>query len=685
MVTYSDYTSSKTVGIDYTTEWVVSGNAIPARLVNIYVSNEGNDPTGNGSQSSPYATLSKVSSVLTNNTNIYLAKGSSFINDKLDLSNKSNINIDSYGTGDAPIITGLKSVSGWTNEGGNIWSKQDNNLPTEIGNVFIGGVRSTLGRVVATKTATGGSFSTLIDSSLGDTDGYWDNAELFIGNYDWLWYPVRITSYASKTFNFPPMDLSVIPSGWQYQYQVINGTSYIIQNHRNCLTTQNQWAYNNSTKTLYIYSTTEPTNVTATYGDNIIYALNGSIINIKNINLIGSTQNSIYFDNCALVNVESNAISYSGMHSIIIENSNYLFVGDNNISESNTNGIMTDFCNNVKIMDNIIDKCEIIKGYARFLPNMFGGQKGEGINVMLSRNAEVLYNKITNCSYDAISIQLSTNYLVQFNEVDTYNINRGDGAGIYNLSFLTTLGADAWLIALLGNKYFVRNTGGSILSNIILNGNPSKPSMGIYVDESTSDCEVAYNFISKAVWSIYSHFCMDNNIHDNIIYNIGATTGIYFNINAADNINNIINNNLIVNEFNNPIYVQIIGTSAGKPNTFSNNKYYYPHGTGADAKFAIAGITGVDGANLRLSEWKSDDARIDWNRDNETQITPSLWPGSAKPQLNFLIYLTNPAKTVRTVTAGELPYSDYVDMDGVAQTYPFTMQPYTAKVLVRPN
>jgi hypothetical protein len=168
----------------------------------IYVSNSGNDTTGDGTQSNPYLTLAYVSTILSNSTTIYLEKDSEFVNDKLTIDGKNNIIVDSYGSGDAPKINGFKEVSGWTDEGGNIWSKTDSNFPDEITNVFIDGVRGEIGRL-SERSATGGDESTLIDSGLTDPDGYWNGAEIQIRYWDWSRGISRVSDFTSNTFTFP--------------------------------------------------------------------------------------------------------------------------------------------------------------------------------------------------------------------------------------------------------------------------------------------------------------------------------------------------------------------------------------------------------------------------------------------------------------------------------------------------
>jgi hypothetical protein len=173
------------------------------------------------------------------------------------------------------------------------------------------------------------------------------------------------------------------------------------------------------------------------------------------------------------------------------------------------------------------------------------------------------------------------------------------------------------------------------------------------------------------------------NFHDNVLFSTNSTNNIWFTL-YGSSANNTINNNLFVAQA--PATCSIgIYTALTNTETITNNKYYYPFGkAGTGGNNTMFKLTT---SWLTLAQWIADENTRVWGRTalNELEITPSMYAGSAKPETDFLIYLINPAKTVRIVQAAELPYSDYVDMDGVAQTYPFTMQPYTSKVLVRPN
>ena len=203
--------------------------------------------------------------------------------------------------------------------------------------------------------------------------------------------------------------------------------------------------------------------------------------------------------------------------------------------------------------------------------------------------------------------------------------------------------------------------------------------VGVYIDFDMTDVEISDNFIEGYTYHYVLADAINCSFHDNIIFASGNANDISLRISNANSIDNEIIDNLFINK-EPSIGNILVNTALVRTETISGNRYYSPFKTVGDEI-----LFNIVATQLTLAEWIADDSRTDWNRDTESEITPSLYDGSAKPTLNFLIFLTNPAKTVRVVTEAELPYNDYVDMDGVAQTYPFNIDPYGSKVLVRPN
>lgn len=86
-----------------------------------YVDAAGGSDSNAGTSSNPWQTLAKVSaSTIPSGSTIYLKRGSVWY-EQLTIPS-SGITIDSYGTGTLPKIDGSKEISGWTVEGGGLYS-----------------------------------------------------------------------------------------------------------------------------------------------------------------------------------------------------------------------------------------------------------------------------------------------------------------------------------------------------------------------------------------------------------------------------------------------------------------------------------------------------------------------------------------------------------------------------------
>ena len=96
-----------------------------------YVKNGGNDGAAGTSDGTAWATIDKINTVWNAGTfapgdNIYFNKGNSFtgtIEVKESGSSGNPITIGAYGTGADPIFNGFTTVTGWSDEGGGIYSK----------------------------------------------------------------------------------------------------------------------------------------------------------------------------------------------------------------------------------------------------------------------------------------------------------------------------------------------------------------------------------------------------------------------------------------------------------------------------------------------------------------------------------------------------------------------------------
>lgn len=638
----------------------------------IYVDSVGGSDSYSGIITAPFATLAKAMQSLTDSTAVYLKRGSVFNNDPLSLIGLNNVLIDAYGEGNDPIISGLKSITGWTNLGGNIWSHQDAGFSDEVTNVFTNGLRMLIGRYPTTgyRDATGGSNSTLIDTALTQADSHWDECELVIRYYDWATGISRAPAYVNKTFSFP---VYYQDEDTGYYYSVKNGTDYFIQNHVNCLSVQNTWAYKPSTQTLYIYSTSEPSNITANFGDDLIYIEDCRHVSIKNIDITAARQCGINVLDSYKITIDGVLFTYSGIYSMLFRNVHGIkLLNSEGYDQNNDFAYMTQ-CSNVYIDAVTALRCGVDTGACRYMPVFARGQTG-GITAQIVDNWCVRHTEVGYVSYGAITASFGNGFVFENNYAHHFNLNKYDGGGI------CTNTAIRWHLPYRENIYPMSR--GRMYKNIVTHGNSAKNSYGMYVDNFSYNFETSYNFVAGARWNFILHESINNNCHHNImVQENDSDAGVSYGMTYPTSTGAIIDNNTYVNILTTTPSFYSISQETNTPNTITNNKYFYPNGklgTGGDVSINELGTTWFS-----LSQWEADESRVNWIRTGETELTPSINTGIIHPYDLFCLYFVNPSQNTRTVTSDEVLYDDYMDTEGTYQTFPFDIPPYEGKVLVR--
>ena len=90
-----------------------------------YVSNSGNDSNNGTSTSTPWQSITKVNAAtLSPGDSVLFNRGDTFYGTLQARSGTTSnpVVYDTYGTGNKPVLTGFKTLSTWTNEGGGIYS-----------------------------------------------------------------------------------------------------------------------------------------------------------------------------------------------------------------------------------------------------------------------------------------------------------------------------------------------------------------------------------------------------------------------------------------------------------------------------------------------------------------------------------------------------------------------------------
>lgn len=471
--------------------------------VNYYVANAGSDSNNGLTTGTAWQTMAKLSSFsFSSGDSIFLNKGDTW-NERLNVST-SGIYFGSYGTGVKPLITGLQTITGFTNIGGNIWSVTATNSVPSLNTVLIGGVIRAKGRYpnIGYLTFTSGTKNQIV-TSLSGTPNY-AGAQCVVRTQIWVTDAVLISSQSGGTLNFRDT-LTYAPATHQY----------FIQNIPSVLDIANEWSYDSTSKTLDIYSISSPTNVQISSQDTLVLLSSKNNVTFNGISFTGANKIAIAVDtsyNTAVINC---TINNSGAIGILGRKSAYFTATNDSISNSLSNAIwlrsfntytpMIDTCNNASVTSNYINNTGIFAGMG-----MNAQEKYSGIGIN-GNNMNIYGNIIDSTGYIPV-FSAGGNALIYKNFINTFCFNLDDGGGIY-----TVIGA-----------YFTSgySNGTIIRKNIVINGtgidapSTSTPASGIYLDDLSQYILVDSNTVSNCSFGgIYLHGTTNIVLNSNVVYN----------------------------------------------------------------------------------------------------------------------------------------------------------------------
>ena len=327
---------------------------------NYYVSSTGNDSNSGLTETSAWKSVSKVNSVFSTfqpGDLVLFKRGDTFygtlVVSKSGIAG-SPITIGAYGTGNKPVITGFKTVTGWVNAGNNIYSAS---LTSEAQTtmVVVNGMQYGMGRYpdagtnlkYESHTVTP---KTITDTGIGDAVN-WTGGEVVISKWDCVLDRCKINDHSGDIFTYSDLGTTVEP---------INGRYYFIQNDLRCLTAINEWYHNTPAGKFFIYGDPSVKEVKVAGLKNNLSVGRSSYVTIDGLSFNGSIAdavNSEYGDNITIQNCE---IQFSGNTGISIKSANSL-VSANIIKNCNGDGLYLEG-NNISVTGNTISNIGLFPG-----------------------------------------------------------------------------------------------------------------------------------------------------------------------------------------------------------------------------------------------------------------------------------------------------------------------------------
>jgi parallel beta-helix repeat protein len=521
-----------------------------ANATTYYVAANGNDSNSGTSSSTPWKSVAKVNasfSSMNAGDNVLFNMGDVFYGSLIvNKSGTANapITIGAYGSGNKPVITGLSSITSWSNLGSNIW---ESTLPVSslsyTNLVLINGVNTAMGRTPNAGTFynyqsqagiplyNGASAFSITSSDLTGSPN-WTGAELATYVTTYGLNRVPITSQNGGTLNWAD------PTNLQEGFEA-GVSEFFIQNDPRTLDQVNEWYYNPSTHKLRIYNTVSPANVQIATIDtlasigaspySLLYGNGNDYVTFSNLSFQGSNKMSLLIRNSKFVSVENCDFNFAGTDAI-----NGPYWGNStgvkieNCTFNNTNntaiGLVEAFDHGL-VNGNTFHNTGAIVGMGApagsySYTGLYSAVHTLGIGTLIK------YNSIDSTGYTGITMRGDSS-VCQNNFVSNALIFLHDGGGIY------TWNNPGGLNPHVGMK---------IINNIVLN---VQNDVGIYTDDNSNGIEVYGNTVANCKNGFYVHNNWNMNLHDNTAYNCSySNLNVYHDIFSITQKNNVIKNNI---------------------------------------------------------------------------------------------------------------------------------------------
>jgi uncharacterized repeat protein (TIGR02059 family) len=398
-----------------------------------YVSNAGNDASNGLSVSASWRTIAKVNSFSFAAGDIILFNKGDTWYETLTVSstgtNSHVITFGAYGSGNAPVISGFTTLTGWTNYGGGIYSKAIS-VQSTPNIVLLDGVNTPLGRTPNlsftrgwpsnTPTVTSPSSTSVTCSGL-QTSPSLVGADIVIRTAEWITERRTITSHSGNTVGYAAT-----------QYTPPAGAGCFIENDISCLDVYGEWCYRSGTIYMY-FGNDNPTNHTIKISTrNNVITCSKNYMTFDGLVIEGGNTSSISLSGASYNTIQNSTIRYGGDFGIYGASSNYLTVTTSTIDNNNNSAItLGSECTNYRISYNTISNSGMIPGMGQSSDNDYNAIVAPGNYGLIS------HNNILNQGYDGIRWggQATT---ISYNFINHSCQNKADGGGMYSYRDMNT-------------------------------------------------------------------------------------------------------------------------------------------------------------------------------------------------------------------------------------------------------
>ena len=508
---------------------------------NYYVSGEGDNGNTGLSDEQAWATIDYVNGrTFAANDSVLFERGYTYTGGIIV--NRSTINYGAYGSGAMPVISGLSTVTGWVDLGGNIWEAPVTNVKAAVNLVLRNGVIQQIGRYPNSDAINGGyltltsATSTSVTGPALSSTTDWTGAEIAIRVRRWDITRRTVTSHSGGVVGFSSTTTAT------------TGFGYFFQRDSRTLDKDWEWWYDNANSKLRVYSTSNPSGATwqITTVDTLFKNVGNSNVTINNLSFDGSGVVGILNEGCSNILINNCEVNHSGKEAITAWFATSVTVDSCTVNNSLGSGIYLRHTSagdqNLTVTNCNVDSTIMFSGM-----DVSGSNMGRAGITVTGNKSDVLYNRITYSGYVALEWQ-GSDVNIKYNYINNYVSVRDDGGGIYTYE--------------TSGSTLPTRTNRNIISNIVLYGignangtdGPHPTSArGIYCDEGTRNVLIDSNTIA---------------------YNNG--TGLYNNsVSDITITNNVSFSNIRSHEFNRFNNAPLVRSIILKKNILYPYRFYY--------------------------------------------------------------------------------------------------------------
>jgi len=635
-----------------------------------YVSSSSTSSIEDGSINNPWKTLDKVNSqTFKPGDAILFKRGDTWYGTlpvKSSGSSTAPITYGAYGSGDKPIITGFTTISGWTNEGGGIYSKvvSTQSAPNMV---TVDGVNTWMGRYPDTGWLTTTTVGTgyITDNSLPASPN-WAGAEIVMRTDMYLINRGKITSQSTHQINYDRTGFAGTGNGYV-------GWGYFIQNDIRTLTTLGEWYYDDNTNKFYMYfgSVDPATKVVKVASLDTGVSSSQSYVTIDNINFQGFNGVGLNLDNSNHITVTNCEVGFTGSDGAVM--------GVNNLYDNfylhDTNAIaISGSQNGFTLTNSRVENAGMIYGTGY-------GYDGQGkVMDYWGDNALVQYNVFRNIGADCVMVT-GNNIAISNNLFDNCCAITADQGAIY----VTGTGKSNCVIS----NNIIINTIGSVKGTIQSDdgttswnkgSNYFSTAEGIYLDEPTSGVIVTGNTVAGNLngAGIKLHRAWDITVTNNTFFNnLEGNQFEVWNNETTNYLHNIVytGNKIIPLESYQIAWAWATDNNLANNDpvnlaftTLANNYYARPFNNAGGQENIVYDQIHPRGA-WTMAQWVTYTGK-------ESGSTFSSGTASSS---NDILFEYNAAKTDKVITLN----GNYRDVKGTAYSGSVTLAPYTSIVLIK--